>query len=73
MPEVKEKVDTYMINYACDDCNEINNRNSFLIKKGKGYLIDLNKFELECPNCKKIFIMDDIYPKTIYITSIEKE
>lgn len=54
MAEIKQKVNTFMINYICDDCKKgymifMNKQRQAAIQRNLFYLIH------KCSNCGKIF------------------
>jgi hypothetical protein len=67
MPEIKRRVKTVEINYACDECSVKPNPGCVLKKTGQVFMTHPEKYQHECPNCKKKFSLPIPYPYIDYI------
>jgi hypothetical protein len=59
--EQKVEVKTFLINYHCDNCNEVVVKNPDIPVYGNPM-----QFPYICPSCKTTYVFDDSYPKVIY-------
>lgn len=65
MSKITKKVDAYISQYACDDCEKIPNPGCML--ELKHVLTRLPPIYVhECPNCRKEYKLDDSYPRVFY-------
>ncbi len=66
MSELKGESKTYIIQYACDDCEKIPNPGCVIVKQNKGLMTYPTIYFYECPNCKKEYEFVGDYPRVVY-------
>ena len=66
MPEIKIKLIPYQTHYVCDDCIEKPNPGCILIKIGEAFMTYPPFYVYVCPNCKKKYEFQKIYPSIEY-------
>ena len=66
MGEIKNKVNTYLVKYVCDDCEQKPNPGCVLIRLNICYPVNPPLYAYECPNCHKIYKMHGQYPSVEY-------
>ncbi len=67
MPEIRREVKPIMFEYACDECSQKPNPGCILVRTDKMVFLTFPaKFEYECSNCKKIFELNNFYPRVEY-------
>jgi hypothetical protein len=62
MAEIKGEIKTYIIQYACDDCEKIPNPGCILNKRELVLLTHPPIYSYECPSCKKKYKFSKSYP-----------
>lgn len=73
MPEIKHKAITYLTQYACDECSEKSNPGCLLNATGKSLFSYPQQYEYQCPNCEKIFFLNEYYPKILFENTDENK
>ncbi len=66
MSELKRPVATYIVNYACDDCEGTPMSGCILQSTGQILMTSPPIYCYECPNCKKKYKLDRHYPCVDY-------
>jgi len=66
MPEIKYIAVSYLHEYACDECSQKPNPGCLLESTGKALPTSPMKYEYKCPNCEKIYILNELYPKITF-------
>jgi len=61
MPEIKTKIDTYMVDYICDDCGK-----GTMQRFGGMLLTAPPQYTYRCNNCGAIIQTFESYPSFIY-------
>jgi predicted nucleotidyltransferase len=64
MSELKNEVKIYIMEYTCDECEKKPNPGCILkkVKSNELYFTYPSYYKYECPNCKKEFPLNEIYP-----------
>ncbi len=66
MPELKREVHSFMVEYACDECSQKPNPGCILRLTGSIAMTYPEKYEYECPSCKKRISLPHVYPRIAY-------
>lgn len=62
MSEIRKEAKTYIVQYACDDCEKIPNPGCILEKQSTVMLTYPDIYYYKCPNCKKEYKFSQDYP-----------
>lgn len=65
MGEIKKELSTYILQYACDDCEKTSSIECILVNEDRT-LSYPHLYIYECPNCKKEYKFSKYYSKLYY-------
>ncbi len=64
MPEIKQKVTTYLVSYDCDDCAKPDLDCTLIRTKSSPTYLAF-EYKYKCPICEKTYVFLEEYPKIV--------